>query len=293
MSRTILILGCGYTGRRVAARLAERGEIRVIATTRDASMLDVPGVEVVRLDVEEPATLGALARAVPGGLTVLHSVPLLSDARDPTPLLLEAVGQKAVRVIYLSTTGVYGATEVVDESTPAAPLSARELARRAAEDAVLGGAWSSLVLRPAAIYGPWRGVHAALRKGRFKLWRDGSNWVSRIHVEDLAALAEAALLSDLSGTYPVADEEPCRSREIVEFCCELLDLPVPGPAAEGELDETRRANRRVDGRAVCRTLNVKLRYPSYRIGVPDCLRLESIETPPAAPNRSRDHRSRS
>jgi nucleoside-diphosphate-sugar epimerase len=162
----------------------------------------------------------------------------------------------------------------VDETTPAAPLSAPARLRLDAERAVQSGAWSSLILRPAAIYGPGRGVHESMRVGRFRLAGEGGNTVSRVQVEDLAALVEAALLSELTGAYPVADTEPCTSREIAQFCAQLLGLPMPPPAPDTEVHHTRHVNRRVDGSAILRLLGARLRYPSYRAGVPAALRTE-------------------
>ena len=146
-----------------------------------------------------------------------------------------------------------------------------------AEEAVLRRPWSSLVLRPAAIYGPGRGIHVSLQKGqtgqtgRFQLAGHGDNFVSRIHVDDLAAHVEAALLSDVTGAYPVGDELPCTSREIAEFCSRLLNVPMPPSAAPDKLHETRRADRRVDGRAIRARLGITLRYPTYREGIPASL----------------------
>ena len=68
-----------------------------------------------------------------------------------------------------------------------------------------------MILRPAAIYGPGRGVHVSMEEGRFRFVGGGDNFVSRIHVDDLAAHVEAALLSDITGAWPVADEHPCTS----------------------------------------------------------------------------------
>jgi nucleoside-diphosphate-sugar epimerase len=258
----------------VAARLLARG-FHVLATTRDPGALHLPGAQVARADAADPAPLRELSRILPEGVRVLHSVPLVRDGAgrlsDPGPALLEALGSKPARVVYISSTGVYGAAREVDERTPAAPRTPREALRVAAENAVFAGPWSSMALRPAAIYGPGRGVHESMRAGRFKLPGDGLNYVSRIHVDDLAALCEAALLSAAGGAWPAAGEEPERSAAIAAFCSRLLGLPMPPPAAAGELGETRRANRRVDGRAVCRLLGVKLRYPSYRQGIPACL----------------------
>jgi nucleoside-diphosphate-sugar epimerase len=114
-------------------------------------------------------------------------------------------------------------------------------------------------------------VQAALAEGRYKLAGDGSNYVSRIHVDDLAAISAAALLSNLTGAFPIADEEPCSSREIAEFCAELLDLGPVESVTSDDLSETRHSDRRVGGRAIRKLLGVTLQYPSYRQGIPASL----------------------
>ena len=201
----------------------------------------------------------------PAGCVVLHSVPTLPDGADVS--MLAPLRAHASRVVYLSTTGVYGNVVDVDDQTPVSPSTAQASARVRTENAVLEGPWTALVLRPAAIYGPGRGVHVAMREGRFRLWQDGSNYVSRIHVDDLARIVERAMLSDLTGSYPVADAHPCPSIEIATFCAGLLGFPVPSSGETDDLPESRRANRRVDGSAICRLLGIQLEYPSYREGI--------------------------
>jgi nucleoside-diphosphate-sugar epimerase len=193
----------------------------------------------------------------------------------PTVDGIAALAGMAARVVYLSTTGVYGDAHVVDASTVAGPTTERTRLRWEAENTVLAGPWSSCVLRPAAIYGPGRGAHESIRAGRWRVAGDGSNYTSRIHVDDLAALAAAAVLGDLNGAWPVADDEPSTNAEITRFCCDLLGMPMPASAEAAQLDETRRADRRVDGSQVRRLLGVTLRYPSYRIGVPAALNATS------------------
>lgn len=256
-----LILGCGYTGRRVARRLAAEG-CEVWVTSRHADQLQVQGARAV--------TLEALADLGPG-LAVLHSVPLADGPSDPTASLLDLLPRGIERIVYLSTTGVYGAQREVNEHTPPAPVTPESELRLAAERLVLGGHWNSMVLRPAAIYGPGRGAHVSIPRGKFRLLGDGANFVSRIHVDDLAALAAAALYSREGGAWPVADREPAQSRAVAEFVCGLLGCPMPGSATREELHETRRADRRVQGDAVFRLLDVRLRYPSFREGIPAAL----------------------
>jgi len=231
----LLILGCGFTGKRVARRFAE-----VVETHRDTP-LD---------EIRKHATPGVL---------VLHSTPPQGSAG-----LLEALGDAPSRVVYLSTTGVYGTAQVVDETTPA-DLTHERIAE---ERRVASGPWSSLILRPAGIYGPGRGIHERVRRGEACEMSDSI--ISRIHVEDLATHVEAALLSDITGAWPVADEEPCTSREIAEYCARLLNCPLPPPR------ELRvHSNRRVDGSAIRRALGITLQYPSYRVGIPASLTARS------------------
>ncbi len=204
---------------------------------------------------------------------MLHSIPTLPNGADRG--LLKALGGQPKRVVYLSTTGVYGSAQVVDEHSLVQPSGPRQQARVETEQAVQQGPWQSLILRPAAIYGPARGVHVALAQGRYTLLGDGSNFVSRIHVDDLAMIAERALHAGVTGAYPVADQHPCPAREIAEYCAHLLNLPRPVGAPPDEVPESRRANRKVDGSAICRELGLTLRYPSYLQGIPAALAADS------------------
>ncbi len=261
----ILILGAGYTGWRVARLLAAQGH-RVTATVRDpARFQPVPGVRCV------PLVLPGAELDVPEGCAVLHSIPVSDEPYDSTAEIVELLRGHAARVVYLSTTGVYGRTQVVDEHTPPAPASESNKLRVLAEQMVLNGPWTGMVLRPAAIYGPGRGAHLSIPAGRFRLRGDGSNFVSRIHVDDLAAVAAAALLSGATGAWPVADGEPARSRDVAAFVCQLLGCAMPAAAGDAELHETRRADRQVDGHAVLELLGVGLKYPSFRQGIPASL----------------------
>lgn len=244
----------------MARRLAERG--LAVRTTRSQE-----------LDVTRPGAFRQLAALALPGCTVLHSIPSLPEGADRQ--LVSALGGHPGRVVYLSTTAVYGDTHLVDETTPVQARGIRAQARIETEQAVERGPWQSLILRPAAIYGPGRGVHVAMASGRYTMLGDGSNFISRIHVDDLAAIVEAALLSSLAGAYPVADQHPCPAHEIAEFCASLLHLPAPVPGDSKDVPRSLRANRRVDGSAICRHLGVKLLYPSYREGIPASLGADS------------------
>ncbi|MFN0165315.1 MAG: hypothetical protein ACKV22_02705 [Bryobacteraceae bacterium] len=268
----LVIFGCGYTGRRVALRWRKRfPHARIVATARHPPSLD--GVTALAMDVTDPTTLLPLREHVPRDALILHSIPIVVEhgrMADCTPRLLDALDGRHSRVVYLSTTGVYGVVPFVNGQTPVAPNTERVRLRVNAEQEVLSRG-SSMVLRPAAIYGPGRGVHESMRRGDFRLIEGGLQYTSRIHVDDLAAHAEAALCSDLQGAFPVADDDPCPSAEVARFCSALLGLPMPPSVAAEQSSETRRSNRRVDGREIRSLLGVDLRYPSYRTGIPASL----------------------
>jgi nucleoside-diphosphate-sugar epimerase len=263
---TFLILGAGYTGSRVADILRRPGHSVTALRSKD-------------FDILRPETHSRLIECLTPGVRMLHSIPVLRTAagyRATMPVLAPLFGAAPARVVYISTTGVYGDAHDVDETTPAAPRNEREVLRTEEERAVLAGPWSSppgsaMILRAAAIYGPGRGVYESMREGRYKFLGGGANFISRIHVDDLAAVAAAALESDLQGAFPVADDYPCPAREIAEYCSRLLGVPMPETNALLADDDTRRSDRRVDGSAIRRLLGVKLRYPSYREGIPASL----------------------
>ena len=275
-----LILGAGYTGGRVAALLERQGR-RVVRVRAHGGApgerehggatgaWEHGGAPGVRFDVLDASTHAALAGAVEPGARGLYSLPVLRTpgGYQATAAIVAPLLAGAVRVVYLSTTGVYGDAHHVDETTPAAPRHLREELRIEEERTLAAAPWSTLVLRPAAIYGPGRGVHESMRAGKYRLPGDGSNYISRIHVDDLAAHCAAALDAAVTGTFPVADDEPCPAREIAGFCANLLSVPMPEFTERLPGDDTRRANRRVDGRAIRAALGVALRYPSYRQGI--------------------------
>ena len=275
-----VIVGCGYTGRRVARLLLDRGW-SVTATSRNPdglSDLRERGAVTVRFDMSDgPGVCPSV-----GGSHVLLSVPTLRPdgaPEEPTPGIVAAFDGIPCHVTYLSTTGVYGATREVGASTPAAPRTQRQHLRLVAERAVRSQGCESLVLRPAAIYGPGRGVHSALRQGRFRLAAKTGRFVSRIHVDDLSAIVAAAMEQRLVGTFPVADRLPSPSSEVAAFCAEQLGLAMPPSVPDESLSETRRSDRRVDGRAILGSLGLDLRYPTYLEGIVACLAAERSMAP--------------
>ena len=187
---------------------------------------------------------------------------------------------RAERIVYLSTIGVYGdhGGAWIDETTPAAPESARGKLRLAIEDE-----WLALdpreckrvaVLRLAGIYGPGRNVLDDLARGEARRIDKPGQVFNRIHVEDIGQAISAAFASEQpSRVWNVTDDEPAAAPDIVDYGAKLLGLELPPliPFVEAELSPMARsfygANRRVSNAAMKQKLGVRLRYPTYREGL--------------------------
>jgi nucleoside-diphosphate-sugar epimerase len=194
-----LFVGAGYTGARVLAR---RPDAVALGRSR-------PGEGRLDLDRDEP-----LRVKLPEQYAVIYSVPPAPEQPGDPRLarLLELLPHPPERIVYLSTTGVYGNRDGarVDESSEARPESARTERRLAAErllaDWCTGRGSTAIVLRVPGIYGPGRLGTERLREGMPVLREEDANPGNRIHVDDLATCCVAALSPDVpDGIYNVGD----------------------------------------------------------------------------------------
>jgi nucleoside-diphosphate-sugar epimerase len=268
MGAMVVILGLGFTGERLARRLLRRG-VPVSAGVRGIrrfAELAQAGLQLSELTLDHPEVMLLPRNAVAAVL-----IPPLPEPEN-TALRENIRRLEPSRVVYVSSTGVYGDQVDVNAGTPAEPSDDRGRLRVEEERWIASGPWTSLILRSAAIYGPGRGVHASLREGKLPRGA-GSGIVSRIHVDDLAAIVEAGIFSDIQGAWPVADDAPCSTEEIARWCRQALQLK---PIAGRKLTLGRwNAGRKVDGRKIREMLKVDLQYPSWQSGIQASLRDEA------------------
>lgn len=267
-----LILGCGYTGERLAARLIDEGDEVTVTARRDdrARELAARGWRAEVVDVVAPDRIAALC----SGAVVVDSVPPGASPHAEGVAAACARGG-ARRVVVLSTTGVYprgadGAPIDVDEDSPTTEETPRGRARLAIERAYAASSVESVALRIPAIYGPGRGVEARLRAGTYQVIGDGAAVVSRIHVDDLVtAIVAAGRVAPLArGIYVVADDDPSASGQVADGIAARLGIPapprVPIDQVSREAAEMGLSNRRAINTRMKRELGVVLRHPSWR-----------------------------
>ena len=269
-----LVTGTGYTGRRVLERMPADAVVGLsrssVDTQRQLEILDLDTAS--RLPLELPTTYAAIYTVPPTGPS--------PDARLQQFLALLAPPPK--RLVYISTTGVYGDHDgsQVDETTAVKPSNERA-ARRVAAELQLA-AWAAdngcelVILRAPGIYGPGRLGVERIQAGMPMLSEADANPGNRIHVDDLATCCIAALSSNVpAGIYNVGDNDHRSSTWFTGEVARQSGLPAPPEIsreqANVEFSPQRLAfmsdSRRVDTTRMREVLGVIPRYANPEDGI--------------------------
>jgi nucleoside-diphosphate-sugar epimerase len=281
----ILIIGCGDIGRRVA-RLAMTREIPVAALVRpgrSAEQLAGSGIRAVPGDLDDPASLVNLPT---GGAVVFYLAPPpgggVTDPRLRAFCGAVATGCEPRKVVYISTSGVYGdcGSAVVTEETPVNPQSARARRRLDAETALQQ--WGEergvavVILRVTGIYGPGRLPIPYLESGHPVLNEAEAPFTNRIHADDLARVCLAAAERGEAGeVFNVSDGQPGTMTQYFNAVADLLGLPRPPQVSLEEAQQVMKPlmlsyiseSRRMDNRKMLEKLGIELLYPTLAAGL--------------------------
>jgi nucleoside-diphosphate-sugar epimerase len=273
------ILGAtGVLGRPVVARLLERGH-KVVAVVRDPAKLAThPLLHAVPGDILDPATLGAPLAECDAVLHLATVIPRTGAGSDWSAndrvrgagtrnLLAAARSHGRPRYIQQSVAMLLvGPRDVIaDEDAPLRP-SARLESARDMEDAVRASDLPWLILRGGAFYG--RGsdrmeyLNRRARDGQLAVPGDGGDYISLVHVEDMADAVVRAAESDLAArVFNIVDDYPVTYRELYEFVASVNAAPPPTSDGPPLLPSFRVSNERAR-----RVLEWRPRFPDYRAG---------------------------
>ncbi|HEY1785296.1 MAG TPA: SDR family oxidoreductase [Pirellulales bacterium] len=276
-----LVFGCGYLGHRLADGWRAAGET-VYVVTRSAARADVLGAQgltPIVADVVQPGTLAGL----PAADTVLYAVgydrttgaSIRQVYVDGLAHVLAALPPATGRIVYISSTGVYGQTggERVDENSECLPV--REGGRACLEAERLLAAHPlgarAITLRLAGLYGPGRipSRQQLMAGGPLAIPADGC--LNLIHIDDAAGVVLAAERhAPLPRLYVISDGQPVERRMYYEELARLLGAPPPRfvAAPPGSEALARSASdKRIDNARMLAELAIQLAYPSYREGL--------------------------
>lgn len=271
MSKLVL-LGVGNVATAVQELAVASGYDTVYGTTRQTvkvELLERRGINPIVLDAPlSKDTLMALETACEDA-DVIASFPPSSSSSDDEALSGTLRG--AAKIVYVSSTGVYGGTTgIITETSQVDNDSPLSRARLEAEE--LWRSRGAIILRAPALYGPNYGLHMSLRAGKFKLPGDGKRYSSRIHLDDLAAIILAALSDGKpQSLYVVGDDRPTTHREVVEWLCNKMSVEFPESIPLEQAHATLRANRQICADKIKSELGIVLKYPSYVEGFEQCL----------------------
>ncbi len=285
---TISIIGCGDIGQRVAKlwlsngadlhalsrQPQQRPELAALGVTLHAGDLDYP---------DRPPSLPTRE-----ALLYYFAPPPVegeSDRRIEYFLASIAPDQQPRRIVYISTSGVYGDCQgaLVSEQTPTHPLTQRAKRRLAAEEVLRH--WGKqhnvpiTILRVGGIYGPGRLPLARIRQGTPVLKRQDAPFSNRIHADDLAHICQlSAQQRGPSVIYNVCDGEQSTMTDYFIAVAKAANLPPPpqiswrearqvlSPTMLSYLNESRR----MDNCKLVQELGYEYRYPNLKAGLANC-----------------------
>lgn len=279
---TLLIVGCGDVGLRVLRELQGRWHVLALTSSPDRrGRLRAAGAVPLIGNLDESATLGRLAGLADA---VLHLAPPPgqggNDPRTRSLLAALARSSRVRRIVYTSTTGVYGdcGGAWIDE-TRALRASTERAGRRVDAEARLrwyGRAKGAhvTILRVPGIYAFDReggDPRDRVRRGVPALVTEHDVYTNHVHADDLARACIAALVRGPTlRAIHVNDDSQLPAGDHLDRVAALAGLPpVPrltreqaarelSPMQMSFLSESRRlVNRRLK-----RELRLRLRYPT-------------------------------
>jgi nucleoside-diphosphate-sugar epimerase len=210
---------------------------------------------------------------------VLHCAPPPSNGTgDPRTAHLLAALQGVRRIVYISTSGVYGdcGGALVDEARPVNPQTDRARRRADAERQLERCGAALTVLRAPGIYATDRLPLERLRAGTPVLRAEDDVYTNHIHADDLARAAVRALEPDATpGVYNVADDSDLRMGDWMDLVAQHAGLPKPPRVPKSRIADCvppallsfMNESRRLDNRRLKTVLGLQLRYPSVHEGL--------------------------
>ncbi|MCG7907967.1 MAG: SDR family oxidoreductase [Candidatus Thiodiazotropha taylori] len=283
----VTIIGCGDIGTRLALAY-QQSALDVtgwVASDGSVERLKQQGIRALQMDLDRTSLQHP---SLAGESLFYFAPPPASGVEDGrVRRLIARLDQTDVpqKVVYLSTSGVYGDCqgEWVDETRQPHPTVDRAKRRLDAEQQ-----WQSycrqcgvplVILRVAGIYGPGKLPIERLRRGLPMVAEADAPITNHIHSLDLVEIAAAAMERGQDGAiFNVCDGRPESMTRYFDRVADYLELPR---APQISMQEARQQlspgmlsylaeSRRLSNRKLLEELGVELRYPDLEQGLPAC-----------------------
>jgi nucleoside-diphosphate-sugar epimerase len=221
----------------------------------------------------------------------MHAKPIKSASIVPDRVWGAAARRARIRLIYASTSGVYGdcGGARIDETRPVRPDNARAKRRVSAETqlraATRRGVLSASIMRIPGIYAGNRLPLARLQKGTPALAPADDVYTNHIHADDLAAILVLAIRrARPQRVVHASDDSDLRMGDYFDLVADKLGLPraprVSREQAEAQLEPMMlsfmRESRRLQNTRLRDEMRYALRYPSIDDFLRDFSRKEDV-----------------
>ncbi|MBT8438707.1 MAG: SDR family oxidoreductase [Gammaproteobacteria bacterium] len=284
----VVIIGCGDIGTQVAHRyLKNNNSVAAIVRSEDSKKkLESLGIAAQQNDLSFEFELQTEISAC----RLFHFAPPPREGTEDTHTrnLITALKKHQTppsRIVYISTTGVYGDCQGkwINEDAPVNPQVDRAKRRYDAEQQLLeyGKAQGTdiIILRVAGIYGPGKLPLKRISEGHPVVRKEDSPFTNRIHSADLVKMAVAAMQKGRQGAiYHACDGHPGTMAEYFTAVADKAGLPFP---AEISLEDAKhklsagmmsymRESRRLRNEKTLAELGITLDYPTLESGLENC-----------------------
>lgn len=284
-----IIIGCGYVGRTLAKQLhAENIKPTCIVSSEDSlAKLQQLQLEarIYNLDTGHTDQQQPLLDEINQDV-YYFAPPGTADEQDHRiKHFLELCNtQPPRRIVYISTSGVYGdcGGAWVNETRPTRPITPRAKRRLNAEQQLLAYCRKShceyMILRVGGIYGKERLPLHRLKDIKV-IDEDEAPFSNRIHVEDLARVCQAAMQSEISDEiFNAADGNPTSMSHYYNSIADHagLDRPTSIPLAHAEEQLSAamlsfiNESRRLDISKIRKVLKISPQLPTLEVGLKYC-----------------------
>ena len=272
----LLIIGCGDVGMRLLPMIRDR--FRVFAVTSQAQRLDElrdQGALGIVANLDYPEQLHRLRGLAD---TVVHLAPPPAEGTtDQRTRHLLRILPRGGRLVYVSTTGVYGdcGGDQFDETRPVAPRNSRAVRRVDAERVLRQWALRAharlSILRVPGIYAADRLPLARLRQGTPALSAEEDVYTNHIHADDLARIIALTLRRGASQrVYHTVDDSDMKMGEYFDVVADAFQLARPPRVSRTQLASQvspmllsfMSESRRLSNDRMQYELGVRLRYPT-------------------------------
>lgn len=280
-------MGCGDVGLRLLPHL--RAHFRVIAVSSQApggerhQQLREAGAIPMYADLDDSASLRRLAGL--SSLVVYLAPPSAQGEVDWRARRLAAILPEKARLVYISTTGVYGDVQGawIDETQTVNPHNARACRRVSAE--LTFRAWAKRrhgnlsILRVPGIYAHDRLPLARLQQGVPALHADEDVYSNHIHAEDLAYLIYLSLFrATPNRVYHAVDDTQLKMGDYFDLLADHFSLARVPRLSRAELSQDTSPaqvmrlsfmseSRRLKNERMKAELGMRLRYPTVALAL--------------------------